>query len=226
MTIRGNTFDRAVHGSCAADGTACPHNDLIQISGGGPWLIQNNRFGEREGGAASIFISPGVGNTDNPIHDVKIVSNVLSSTTGRYAIKLKGGAAVSRGLIRDVRIVNNTIWSGTLAALVIEAGWETLGTAQRPLVANNIFLNMSANTCPRGVFVANVVKLGHARCTGLRKADPALNAKGGPTRASTAVVNKADRRYAPKRDFYGRFRNGLPDIGAIEFRGKNKASRT
>jgi hypothetical protein len=225
MVVRGNTFERAIHGSCLQDGTPCPHNDLIQILGGGPWRIVGNRFGNRQGGAASIYISPGSAGAANPIHDVAITSNLFQSTTGQIAIKIKGGASVAGKLISGVSIVNNTIMSGTLAALLIEAGWENLSSGQRPLVANNIFLNMKSLTCPRGVFVANIVKLGHARCTGLRKADPALNARGGPTKGSTAVVNKADARYAPKTDYYGRFRNGRPDIGAVEFRGKKKASR-
>jgi hypothetical protein len=223
MTIRGNTFDRAVNGSCEQDGTSCPHNDLVQILGGGPWRIVGNRFGEREGGAASIYVSPGLNDQDNPIHDVDIVSNVFSSTSGRYAIKIKGGAAAGT-LIDGVSIVNNTVMSGTLESLALETGWESLGSDERPLVANNIFLTMKSTACGRGIYVANVVKQGNVRCAGLRKANPALNKNGGPTKASRAVVNKADPGYAPKTDFYGRFRNGKPDIGAIEFRGKKKAS--
>jgi hypothetical protein len=224
MTIRGNTFDRAIHGSCVTDGTRCPHNDLIQIVGGGPWLIQNNRFGDREGGAASIYISPGINNEGSPIHDVKIVSNMFVSSIGLFTIKISGGSVATNGMISKVSIVNNTILSGTVGSLAIEAGWENVSSDRRPLVANNIFRTMRSITCTRAVFVANVVQLGHARCDGLRKVDPDLNATGAPTRSSTAVINKGDERYAPKRDYLGRFRNGKPDIGAIEFRGKKKAS--
>jgi hypothetical protein len=225
MTIRGNTFDRAVHGSCIEDGTPCPHNDIIQIVGGGPWLIANNRFGDRQGGAASIYISPGINNEGSPIRDVTIKSNLFISSVGSFTIKIAGGAAATSGSIGKVSIVNNTVMSGTVGSLAIEPGWEAVPSPERPLVANNIFRTMRSTTCTRAVFVANVVQLGHARCNGLRKVNPALNARGGPTKASTAVVNKADPHYAPPTDYYGRYRNGRPDIGAVEFRGKKKASR-
>lgn len=222
MTIRGNSFDRAVHGSCEQEGTPCPHNDHIQILGGGPWKIIANTFGDRAGGAATIYISPGKANASNPIHDVSIVSNLFRGEAGRYAIEVVGGQPVKSGLIRNVSIVNNTILSGRLAALAIGPGWDAVSASARPLVANNIFGIIKTNVCPRAVFVANVVDRGHTSCDGLRKATLGLDASGAPTKASTAIVNKADARYAPKTDLYGHLRNGRPDIGAIEYRGKSK----
>src|SRR5262249_14136361 len=49
VTISHNTFDRAVRGSCTVD--PCNHNDHVQVLGGGPWTIVDNRFGDRNNGA-------------------------------------------------------------------------------------------------------------------------------------------------------------------------------
>ena len=72
-TIRGNHMDHALpHG----DGN---HNDFIQIGEGGPWTIEENWFGERTGGAASVWIDS---IRNGVIHDVVVQNNVL---TGHFA---------------------------------------------------------------------------------------------------------------------------------------------
>ncbi len=219
MTIRGNTFDRAIHGECEALSTSCPHNDHIQITGGGPWVITGNRFGDREGGAASIFIAPGRDNDDNPIHDVRIRSNLFLGEAGRFGVKLVGGRRLSDGLLKRISIVNNTILSGRIGAIVIESGWESRPRGERPVVANNVFGVMGNEAlCVRAVLAANVVQDGHS-CRGLRESPTALDSAGAPTAASSSLINKADPAYAPSRDFYGNRRAGRPDVGAIEFQG-------
>jgi hypothetical protein len=221
MTIRRNTFDRAVRGTCEEEGAACPHNDHVQILGGGPWLIQNNRFGDREGGAATIYVSPGRDNEGNPVRDLRIVSNLFVGVAGRYGIEITGGDQIAGRLIRNVSIINNTILSGRVASLTIGEGWSSLPLADRPLVANNIFGRVRNNSiCSRARLAANVGELGHTRCPGLVKADPMLGADGAPTSTSSVLVNKADLRYAPRRDHFGLWRNGPPDIGAIELGGR------
>jgi hypothetical protein len=219
MTIRKNTFDRSVHGACLDEGGNCAHNDHIQILGGGPWVIASNRFGEREGGAASIFVSPGRENDDNPIHDVRIASNLFLGTTGNYAIRIVGGAAPVEGRIRGISIINNTILQGKIAALDIAAGWESLPTPEWPLVANNIFGRMkNSRICERATVVASVVVNGSANCPSMRAASVGLDATGAPTSASSAIIDQADPAYAPTRDYLGKKRVGRPDIGAIEYR--------
>lgn len=218
MTIRRNTFERAVAGRCEAEGRECAHNDIIQVMGGGPWSIVGNRFGDSEGGGGALFVSLGRNNEDNPIHDVLIASNVFTGAVRHFAVNVTGDEAAPAGLISGITIVNNTILSGQTAAISLADAWATLPEAQRPLVANNVFGRLrNKDICNRGRFVANVVVVG-STCTGVTRGRTALAADGAPTKASTALRDKADPRYAPKRDLAGRKRVGKPDIGAIEYR--------
>lgn len=218
MTIRGNTFDRAVAGRCEAEGRECAHNDIIQVMGGGPWTIVGNRFGDSEGGGGALFVSLGRNNEDNPIRDVLIASNVFTGAVRHFAVNVGGDEAAPAGLMSGITIVNNTILSGQTAAISLSDAWATIPESQRPLVANNVFGRLrNKDICNRGRFVANVVVVG-STCTGVTRGRTALTADGAPTKASKALRDKADPRYAPKRDFNGRKRVGNPDIGAIEYR--------
>lgn len=218
MTIRGNTFDRAVPGRCEAEGRACAHNDIIQVMGGGPWTIVGNRFGDSQGGGGALFVSLGRNNADNPIHDVMIASNVFTGEVRHFAVSIAGEEAAPAGLISNISIVNNTILSGNNAAIALDAAWATVPAEQRPLVANNVFGRLrNRDVCDRGRFVANVVVRG-STCAGATRGRTALDESGAPTSASTALIDKADSRYAPKRDLTGKKRTGRPDIGAIEYR--------
>lgn len=219
LTIRRNTFDRAVPGRCEAEGRACAHNDIIQIMGGGPWTIVGNRFGDSVGGGGAVFVSLGRNNEDNPIRDVLIASNVFTGTVPYFAVNVTGEQAAPAGLISGIRIVNNTILSGGAAGISLDAVWASLPEEQRPLVANNVFGRLrNRDICNRGRFVANVVVRG-STCPGAARGPTALDSAGAPTRASRALIDKADTRYAPKLDHYGKKRNGRADIGAIEYRG-------
>src|SRR5205823_897371 len=115
--IQGNRFNRAVRGSCVGGAASCNHNDHIQILSGGPWTIVGNRFGDRQGGAASIWIKAGNNNANAPIHDVRIASNVLAGqNAGSYGIGISGLGG-SSGPPTGVTIVNNTILSGRVSGL-------------------------------------------------------------------------------------------------------------
>lgn len=218
MTITGNTFDRAVVGRCEAEGRSCAHNDIIQVMGGGPWTITRNRFGDSEHGGGALFISLGRGNEDNPIHDVLVASNVFIGSIRHFAVHVGGEKAAPAGLIRNLSIVNNTILSGNNAAISLSSVWATLPEAERPLVANNVFGRLrNRDVCNRGRFIANVVVRGSA-CSGATRGRTALDADGAPTKASTALINKAVAQYAPKLDYLGKKRNGRADIGAVEYR--------
>lgn len=219
LTIRGNTFDRAVPGRCATEGRACAHNDIIQIMGGGPWTIVGNRFGDSVGGGGALFVSLGNNNEDNPIRDVMIASNVFTGAVPYFAVNVTGDEAAPAGLISGITIVNNTILSGGAAAISLASAWSTLPVEQRPLVANNVFGRLrNRDICNRGRFVANVVVVG-STCAGATRGRTALDASGAPTRMSSALIDKADARYAPKLDHFGKKRKARADIGAIEYRG-------
>jgi hypothetical protein len=209
VTITDSSFDRALRGS----GTN--HNDLIQIMGGGPWTIERNRFGERHGGAAQVFVSPGTGNTSNPIHDVKVDSNLFTGDMA-YSIFIAGGQKSKVGLPTKVRIVNNTVLSGRTAAMRIAPLFANVSSEQRPLLANNIFGVSNGESCGRVVTVRNVIINGKA-CSGELSGPANLDASGAPTAASSLVIDAADPAYAPPTDLLGHARKGAPDIGAIEF---------
>jgi hypothetical protein len=217
VTIRGNSFDRAIRGGCT-QGTACNHNDHIQVMGGGPWRIVGNRFGDRNGGAASIWVNHGLHNTGNRIHDVFIASNVFSGDAGVFAVRIGGGTGGGVGLPGRIAVVNNTILSGTVSAVAISSGWHGAAPSARPLVANNIFATSGRRNCALGRFSSNLAERG-AACAGGEVGPARLDSAGRPTRASALVIDRAHPRYAPARDFAGSVRRGRPDRGAFEYRG-------
>jgi parallel beta helix pectate lyase-like protein len=214
VTIKGNTFDRAIPGSCKGGPLVCNHNDHVQIAGGGPWTVIGNRFGVKQGGAASIYVNPGVTNKDNPIHDVRIESNYFSGDAGLFGLKI-GDDKI--GLMSRISVVNNTIMSGDIAALQIERGWRNRPLGERPRVANNVFAIMSwPSVCRVGQFFSNLTITGVA-CKGGEIGPAKLGPDGRPTAGSSLVIDNADSTYAPLTDYSRSGRLGPPDRGAFEF---------
>jgi Right handed beta helix region len=219
VVIEGNTFDRAIIGACKAGPSGCNHNDHIQIMGGGPWTITDNRFGDRENGAADVFVSRGIGNTTNPIHDVLVASNLFKASSaaesGFFAVMIAEGKGIPPV---NVSVINNTILAGTAGAIALADPFANLSPQQRPLIANNI-LGIQKNLCTKGRAIHNLVIQGSAcpgDTLGPAELDPQTEA---PTKLSSLVINAADPAYAPVRDLLGKYRRGAPDIGAIEYRG-------
>jgi hypothetical protein len=187
--------------------------------GGGPWTIVGNSFGEYDSGPAQIYVNPGLANAGNPVHDVLIASNLFVDDTG-VAVRIGIGGKSPTPPPSNVRVVNNTILTGTVrgeAAVLLHEPWDQIPRDQQPLFANNIFGKFFSQNCGRGRFVSNLVALG-TPCASDSAGDPKLDAEThGPTAASALVIDQASRLYAPDTDFYGRPRDGLPDLGAIEF---------
>jgi hypothetical protein len=216
VTIRGNTFDRAVRGTCQGGAEHCPHNDHIQIMGGGPWSIVANRFGDRSGGAASIFVSTGLHNTENEIHDVLIASNLFKGTnTGAYGVEIAAGDPDSAP--ERVKVTNNTILSGSLAAVRLGPGWDVIARIDQPLVTDNILRVAGQVQCGRARHIANLVESG-STCKDNALGSAKLDNAGAPTGQSTLVINKADPKYQYPTDYYAFPRGMTPDRGAIEYR--------
>jgi hypothetical protein len=67
--------------------------------------------------------------------------------------------------------------------------------------------------------ISNVVVDGTPCSSSDQAGDPFLDAVGRPTAESTLLLDRANRRYAPRTDITGRARGKRPDIGAYEFRG-------
>lgn len=209
VLIRGNRFDRAIEGSCQGGQASCNHNDFIQIMGGGPWKILRNRFGDRNNGAASVFISTGSRFTKNLIHDVTVASNIFKGNAGFFGIEV-----AAAGHPRNVSIVNNTILSGTASGVRIAHQWQALPLEARPLVANNILAVSNGSDCFARTS-HNLVEEGRP-CKRDLAGSANLNWKGVPTKRSTLVLGKADPLYAPLRDYYGRRLPAVPNIGAVQ----------
>jgi Right handed beta helix region len=217
--VRGNTFDLVHNVRCQGGPKFCPHNDHIHITGGGPWTIVGNRFGDQKEGAAMVYANPTIHEQARPIHDLLIASNLFTGVGG-IAIRVGVGGKSPAPPPRNVRIVNNTVLSGLRGAVLLHDPWATVPAFKRPLVANNILSLVDAGNCGRGRFVSNLVLKGPS-CPKDRTGNAYLDDKtDGPTGKSSLVVNRADPRYAPRTDFFGRPRNGRPDIGAIELQGR------
>jgi hypothetical protein len=214
--ISGNTFDRAVIGTCTGGVSACNHNDHIQMLGGGPWTIIGNTFGDRDQGAASVFAKTAFNNVTMPIHDVLVESNVFKGNAGYFAIQIDddpGGAAAPK----NISIINNTVLSGSASGLRLAAGWANVPLAARPFVANNVFaLQKSTNSCAYGRFDSNLVVKGDKACPGDTMGAANLDPLYHPTVTSTLVISQADATVAPPTDAAGKSRVGKPDRGAYE----------
>lgn len=229
MTVRGNSFDQLIdadgvrgigsnvlitentfdHG---LQGSGSNHNDFVQVMGGGPWTISRNRFGQRDHGAAQVFISPVSTGTAGPIHDVRVESNIFFGNM-YFAIQVGGGNGVV-GPPSNLLIANNTILSGTNAAIRINPAVSSLPSDQLPIVANNIEAVQKPQLCDVAQTFSNLVVDGKG-CTGDLTGAADLDSTYAPTTRSAHVLGRADPRYAPAVDFFGRAWKGAPDIGAV-----------
>ncbi len=227
LTLRGNRFERSL--PCRMNRHRCGHQDLVSLFSGQRLLVERNSFGVYRLGAAQLYL---VENVDH----VTIVNNVFTGTDKRvpgYRARVAliiGSRGMSR-VPRRVRIVNNTILTGArrvdgyAGSIRMSGVYWGLQRHKRPLLANNVIglLEDPHHVCSVArAAVANVVLRG-TRCLGHNGAGLAhLDAKGRPTSASEALVDRARTRYAPRVDFTGRRRGPKPDIGAYEYRGPPK----
>src|SRR5262249_28876524 len=156
-------------------------NDIIQIQGGQRWQIIGNRLGNHQFGAAQIFLSPShdcspghptrpvdscpAGTRDNPISDVLIASNLLTSFPGArqsFAFRMRVETHCSAGsLPKNVEIVNNTILSGTSSSILLSPLYAGVDASARPLIANNV-LALGFQCDDRARSVSNLIEGGAA----------------------------------------------------------------
>jgi hypothetical protein len=216
ITINGNSLDGAVIGHCGR--LHCHHNDLLQIMGGGPWTITNNRFGRHQFGGGCIWIKPGIHNRTRPVHDVLIASNDFWAQDAPflYAVRVADHPGPT-GMPVNVTIVNNTILSGTTSGIRLGDPYAQMPPAQRPLVANNILGRFGAANCADGRYEHNLMEHGGTCDISDESGNANLNAQDAPTALSLLVIDMADPAVAPTLDMFGHARVGPPDLGAIEF---------
>jgi hypothetical protein len=213
FTITGNTFDRAVPGTCTGGTAVCPHNDLMQIMGGSHYQIVGNHFGARSAGAAQLFIASGENGRSAP-DEVYVANNTFDGGHMTYAIRV-----MSQPLPTNVEIVNNTVLTGDTASILLDSHFANVDPSARPLIANNIFNKLTKANCPFGQFTSNVTKLGYGCSTTDQVGDPRLDANELPTALSTLVLDLADATLAPSTDKLGHPRLPLPDRGAFQLIG-------
>jgi hypothetical protein len=231
ISFRGNAFLRARPGPCGRI-LDCHHQDLVDLDDGSDLLIDSNRFGLQEYGAAQIYLT-------GAMHRVRITNNVfIGSDPAKPGymsqIGIWVGNRVAANVPRRVAILNNTILSGaertlrgddrpTNTAVYLSPLYLGLPRLERPLLANNVLGSVVTpfRLCPFvRASVRNVVVDGET-CgpTDVRVRRPGLTPDGQPTAGSTALVDRALPRFATTNDYLGRPRDSKPDIGAYEYGG-------
>jgi len=234
LTVRRNRFERAL--PCTLRGRRCGHQDLIELFAGDRLLFEQNVFGVYREGGAQLYLT---GDMDQ----VSVVDNVFVATDPRVpGYRTRVGLLVGSSgrtnwchstraepacVPRHVRVLGNTILSGArrrdgyVGSIRMSSRYGGLPRGERPILANNVIgvLEDPSHVCSEvRVSVSNVVSRGRACSRSDRVGKPHLDAGGRPTAASTLLIDRADRRYAPERDFTGRPRGKAPDIGAFEYR--------
>jgi len=192
------------------------HNDLIQILGGGPWTIERNHFGVRANGAAQVYVDPRAGDA-GAVHDVTVTSSVFTGSNKDmfFAINVRQPASSSVPLATRVAIVNNTIVSANIAAIVLADEYASVPRSERPLVGNNILGRQKHALCDVARTFSNVIVSGSG-CRGDRTGNPHLDADGRPTAASKALLAGGTPNGTPDTDRTGARRADPPAIGAYE----------
>ena len=224
LTIRRNRFDRAL--PCRIGRERCGHQDLIEFFRG-RWLrVERNHFGVYRIGGAQLYLT-------DAVDHVRIANNVFRGRDPRVPgyrarIALVIGANGSRRLPHYVTVVNNTILTGAprvdgyRGSLRMPSLYGAVPRRKRPLIANNVIglLETPARVCNTArASIANVVIRGRGCSSSDRVGKAYLDRRGRPTSSSRLLIDRASRRYAPRRDMTGMRRGTAPDIGAYELRG-------
>ena len=208
-SIRGWGSNITVEG-CSFGGA----EQLIRVNGGSGWTVQRNRFGQNGERAAVRFIPlPHLPR----LTDVRFVNNIMQSTGGNQSGFESEAAGRAQYRPRNIVVANNTILTPR-AGVLLANGWEKVPLSERPVIANNIFAHMYGPHLRRGRF-SNLAQEGVA-APGVQIGPDNLRPDLSPSPRSRLVIGRAARAWATSRDFYNRLRVGLPDRGAIEYRGK------
>jgi hypothetical protein len=224
LVIRRNVFERSL--PCSMNRHRCGHQDLVQLFGGRRLRVEGNRFGLYREGGAQLYLT-------NGLDYATVVNNVFVGTDRRVPgyharMGIVIGSKASRRLPHHARVVNNTILTGArrrdgyAGSIRMSSRYGRVPRWMRPVIANNVLglLERRMHVCSSAHrFINNVVLRGMA-CSASDRVGPAgLDGRGRPG-AGSAVIDGANRHYAPPRDATGRTRRGAPDIGAFEYRAR------
>ena len=223
LRLLRNRFERAL--PCRIGRVRCGHQDLVEVFAGNGLTVIGNHFGVYEVGGAQLYLT-------NAIDHVRVENNVFIGSDPLVPGYRSRVAMIigSRGFLRvphDVVVVNNTILTGAprndgyAGSIRMSSMYGAVPRRERPVLANNIIglLEVPQHVCAEAqASIANVVLAGTGCSSSDRVGDPRLDVDGRPTAASTLVIDRGSRRYAPAIDVTGRPRGREPDIGAYEFR--------
>jgi hypothetical protein len=202
----------------------------VSFWSGSRLLVERNTFGVYRLGAAQLYL---IGAVDR----VSIVNNVFRGTDPkvpgyRARVAIIVGSKGRKRVPRAVRIVNNTILTGTrridgyAGSIRMSGAYRDVQPRRRPLLANNVIglVEDPHHVCSVArKAVSNLVMRGVA-CRGSNRVGRAhLDAYGRPTAASSLVIDRASRRFGARRDIHGRARDARPDVGAYEYRGPKRS---
>ena len=222
LALLRNRFERAL--PCRIGRRRCGHQDLVELFAGQRLRVVANRFGVYRVGGAQLYLTFAVDH-------VTIANNVFVGTDPRVPgyrarVGLIVGSSHADRLPHDVRIVNNTILTGAarldgyLGSVRMSSRYGGVPRRLRPILANNVIgvLAVPHHVCSEArVSISNVILQGRGCSSSDRVGDAALDVGGRPSRGSRLLIDRADRRYAPRTDFRGRRRGRAPDIGAYEY---------
>jgi hypothetical protein len=222
VQIIGNTMDNGYRTD------ACPvgcHIDLVQVMSGQHILVAGNRFGYREKGAAQLFISPA--HKGATIDDVTAVNNLFWPGSGPHemlsAIRV-GAHLKGASLPTHVKIISNTVMTGVTSSINLDNGYAGISATSRPLIADNIMLNLMPIQCQNAQWVDNLAETGTGCGSSNNVGNAQLDGNYEPTRSSSLVINQANGS-APSTDMDGCQRAGAPDRGAFEYNGQGCSGR-
>jgi hypothetical protein len=170
----------------------------------------------RSNGAAQVYVDPRSGPA-GPVHDVHVESSLFTGSNRDmfFAINVRQPAQSSVPLATGVELVNNTIVSANIAAIVLADEYAKVPSDQRPLVENNILERQKHSLCGVARTLTNVIGSG-ASCPGDRRGTPSRDGDGRPSAASASLLARGTSDGAPATDMNGRKRADPPTVGALE----------
>jgi hypothetical protein len=228
LKIRDNTFGNAVTGRCwrlYRDLARCNHQDIVQVQRGRKIVIERNRFGVQELGAAQIYLAAG------PIDDVVVRNNVFQASAplrpgwiDPVGIML-GNRSERYGPPTRVVIAHNTILSGAYhegrgsdSSIVLSPLYADVPLELQPIIVNNLLASARSSDwlCGRTQTMAsNVIADGTACSDDDDVGDPLVDPFWGRPDPSSPLVDAALPGWAVD-DVDRAPRAGPPDIGAYE----------
>ena len=225
LTIRDNDFGRVVRVHCPP-GAECNHQDHIQLHNGRDILIERNRFGIYENGAAQIYLS-------GPIDGATVRNNVFrASDPARPGYVAPVGITV--GNLTEFKhppfrvvLAHNTILSGARhprgseSSIALTPAYARFAPRLRPVVVNNVLalLETPEWVCePARSMIHNIVKEGQTCSATDLLGDPLLGPAWGEPQAGSLTIDRGSPGWAVD-DVNRVRRDDLPDIGAYEYVG-------